>query len=150
LTVFAIPDRFLASRNTNVLVDVRGIEYQNAIDRLQRIGIVNGAGPNVFYPNRATQRAEYAVMTLNGLNLKDLRDVSAIKFVLGRRSAVTLNIRNAKGQIVKTLGKRDAIYQPGEQTWFGTAPPTPATHRRVVTPTSALRATSHATVSRPS
>jgi hypothetical protein len=122
LTVFAIPDRFLASRNTNVLVDVRGIEYQNAIDRLQRIGIVNGAGPNLFYPNRATQRSEYAVMTLNGLNLKDLRDVSAIKFVLGRRSAVTLNIRNSKGQIIKTLGKRNAVYQPGEQTlvWDGT------------------------------
>jgi hypothetical protein len=120
LTVFAIPDRFMASRNVSPLVDVRGAEYQSAIERLLRMGIVNGAAQSLFRPNQATKRGEYAVMTLNGLNLKDLRDVSAIKFVLGRPSTVTINIRNAKGQVVRTL-KQNTRYPAGEQTvvWDG-------------------------------
>ncbi|HEX8833935.1 MAG TPA: S-layer homology domain-containing protein [Abditibacteriaceae bacterium] len=120
LTVFALPDRFLAGRNAPVLVDVKGVEYQRAVDRLQTMGIVNGREPGRFYPGAATQRAEYAVMTLNGLNLKDLRDVSAIKFVLGRRSTVSLGVRNSAGREVASLIS-SKVFQPGEFTaiWDG-------------------------------
>lgn len=73
LTVFALPDRFLAGRNAPVLVDVKGVDMQGVVDRLQKMGIIHGDQPGVFHPGRSTTRAEYAVMTLNGLNLRDLR-----------------------------------------------------------------------------
>lgn len=120
MTVFALPDRFLAGRNAPVLVDVKGVEFQTAIDRLQKMGVVSGVQPGIFQPARPTQRAEYAVMTLNGLNIRDLRDMTAIKFVLGRRSTVTLNILNSQGKIVAPLVKGQP-YEPGEKTvvWDG-------------------------------
>ncbi len=123
LTVFALPDRFLAGRAAPVLVDVQGAEYETAIDRLQKMGIVSGTGPGRYGPSKATKRAEYAVMTLNGLNLKDLRDVSAIKFVLSRSSIVTLNILNSRGQLVASLLKKNQRFNPGEHTvvWDGRA-----------------------------
>lgn len=121
LTVFALPDRFLAGRAAPVLVDVTGAEYETAIDRLQKMGIVSGTGPGRYRPKSATKRAEYAVMTLNGLNLKDLRDVSAIKFVLSRSSTVTLNILNSRNQLVASLLKKNQRFNPGEHTvvWDG-------------------------------
>ncbi|MBV9866299.1 MAG: S-layer homology domain-containing protein [Abitibacteriaceae bacterium] len=120
MTVFALPDRFLAGRNAPVLVDVKGVEFQTAIDRLQKMGVISGVQPGIFQPARSTQRAEYAVMTLNGLNIRDLRDLTAIKFVLGRRSTVTLNILNSQGKIVAPLVK-NTVYEPGERTvvWDG-------------------------------
>jgi hypothetical protein len=59
-------------------------------------------------------------MTLRGLNLKDLRDVSAIKFVLARPSVVNVNVLNSNGRTVAALIKNQA-YQPGERTviWDG-------------------------------
>ncbi|HEX8551236.1 MAG TPA: S-layer homology domain-containing protein [Abditibacteriaceae bacterium] len=122
LTVFALPDRFLAGRNANVLTDVKGVDFQRAIDRLQAMGVVDGRGSNRYYPADATQRAEYAVMTLRGLNLKDLRDVTAIKFVLGRRSTVSMNIVNSAGKVVATLLKGQQ-FDAGEKTviWDGRA-----------------------------
>jgi hypothetical protein len=120
LTVFALPDRILAGRNASVLVDVRGNDYQIAVDRLQKMGVLQGRRQGLFYPNMPTQRAEYAVMTLKGLNLRDLRDITAIKFVLGRRSTVTLNIVNSRGQVVAPLVKSQS-FEPGERTvlWDG-------------------------------
>ena len=122
LTVFAIPDRFLAGRNSPVLTDVRGVDFQRAIDSLQRNGVIDGRGSGRYYPAEATQRAEYAVMTLRGLNLKDLRDVTAIKFVLGRRSTVSLNVYNNANKLVATL-LRSQQFDPGEKTviWDGRA-----------------------------
>lgn len=122
LTVFAIPDRFLAGRNSPVLTDVRGVDFQRAIDRLQKNGVIDGRGAGRYYPAEATQRAEYAVMTLRGLNLKDLRDVTAIKFVLGRRSTVSINVFNTANKLVATL-LRSQQFDPGEKTviWDGRA-----------------------------
>lgn len=120
LTVFALPDRFLAGRPGPVLVDVKGIEFQSAVDRLQQLGVVSGRQPGLFYPASATQRAEYAVMTLNGLNLRDLRDITQIKFVLGRRSSVDLVVQNSSGKVVANLVK-NTTFEPGEHTavWNG-------------------------------
>jgi uncharacterized repeat protein (TIGR01451 family) len=120
LTVFALPDRFLAGRAGPVLVDVKGIEFQSAVDRLQQLGVVSGRQPGLFYPASPTQRAEYAVMTLNGLNLRDLRDITQIKFVLGRRSAVDLVIQNSNNKVVANLVK-NTTFEPGEHTavWNG-------------------------------
>ena len=98
-----MPDRFLASKNGPILSDVKGIEFQTAVDRLKVLGVVDGRPGNRFYPASPTQRAEYAVMTLNGLNLRDLRDITQIKFVLGRRSIVNLTIQNQAGKNVAAL-----------------------------------------------
>jgi uncharacterized repeat protein (TIGR01451 family) len=120
LTVFALPDRFLAGKSGPVLVDVKGIEFQSAVDRLQSLGVVSGRARGMFYPAASTQRAEYAVMTLNGLNLRDLRDITQIKFVLGRRSIVNLSIVSPQGKTVAAL-VRNTTFDPGEQTavWNG-------------------------------
>jgi uncharacterized repeat protein (TIGR01451 family) len=120
LTVFALPDRFLAGKTGPVLVDVKGIEPQSAVDRLQNLGVVSGRARGLFYPAASTQRAEYAVMTLNGLNLRDLRDITQIKFVLGRRSTVNLTIQNSAGRSIVGL-IRNQTFDPGEHTaiWNG-------------------------------
>lgn len=120
LTVFALPDRIIGGRNAPVLVDVRGVEFQAAVDRLQKIGVVQGRESGLFYPTAPTQRAEYAVMTLKGLNLRDLRDVTAIKFVLGRTSTVNLSIVNSRNQVVANL-VRNGRFDAGERTvlWDG-------------------------------
>ncbi len=120
LTVFALPDRFLAGKTGPVLTDVRGTEFQSAVDRLQGLGIVSGRQGGLFYPAASAQRAEYAVMTLNGLNLRDLRDITQIKFVLGRTSTVNLTIQNAAGKNVAAL-IRNTNFDRGEHTsiWNG-------------------------------
>ncbi len=119
LTVFAMPDRFLASSNGPALRDVKG-ETQVAVSRLQQMGVVSGKSPGLYYPKQATERAEYAVMTLNGLNLRDLRDITQIKFVLSRRSAVSLVVQNAAGARVADLIRATA-FEAGEHTvmWNG-------------------------------
>ncbi len=123
LTVFAMPDRFLAAANGPALVDVRGAESQSAVNRLQQLGVVTGRAPGYYYPKESTQRAEYAVMTLNGLNLRDLRDMTQIKFVLSRRSAVSISIENAAGKRVADLVRQTA-FEGGEHTvmWNGKTP----------------------------
>lgn len=120
LTVFALPDRFLAGKSGPVLTDVRGNDFQVAVDRLQSIGVVSGRPGGLFYPAASAQRAEYAVMTLNGLNLRDLRDITQIKFVLGKPSTVNLTIQNAAGKTVAAL-VRNTNFDPGEHTaiWNG-------------------------------
>ncbi len=120
LTVFALPDRFLAGRNGSLLIDVRGSEFQSAVDRLAQMGVVSGRTPGYFYPKSSTKRAEYAVMTLNGLNLRDLRDITQIKFVLSRRSTVNLSVQDEKGRTVFNL-IRNTTMVPGEHTaiWNG-------------------------------
>ncbi len=120
LTVFALPDRIMAGRVGPVLVDVHGAGLQATIDRMDAMGVVSGREAGMFFPIAPTQRAEYAVMTLRGLNLRDLRDVTAIKFVLGRRSLVNLSIKNAAGQTVAQL-IRNVTLDAGEKTalWNG-------------------------------
>ncbi len=120
LTVFALPDRFLAGQNRPKMADVRGSEYQNAVERLSQIGIVQGYPDGQFHPVASTERAEYAVMTLRGLNLRDLRDGTQIKFVLGRASTVNLKIFDESGKTIATL-TRDIALEAGEHTvvWDG-------------------------------
>ena len=120
LTVFALPDRFLAGQNKAAMSDVRGSEYQGAVQRLSQIGVVQGRPDGLFHPVESTQRAEYAVMTLRGLNLRDLRDLTQIKFVLGRASTVNLSISDEGGRTVATL-TRNVTLDAGEHTvtWNG-------------------------------
>lgn len=120
LTVFALPDRFLAGSNVAPLTDVRGSEYQMAVERLSQIGIVQGYPNGLYRPADATQRAEYAVMTLRGLNLRDLRDITQLKFVLGRASTVNLSVADETGRTVATL-TRNTMLEAGEHTvvWNG-------------------------------
>lgn len=120
LTVFALPDRFLAGNNAAPLTDVRGNDYQMAVERLSQIGIVQGYPNGLYRPDAATQRAEYAVMTLRGLNLRDLRDITQIKFVLGRASTVNLSVADEMGRTVATL-TRNTTLEAGEHTvvWNG-------------------------------
>jgi len=123
LTVFALPDRILAGRQGAVLTDVKTPEAQASIDRLQKLGVVSGPEPGRFKPEAEAQRAEYAVMTLRGLNLRDLRDVTAIKFVLAQPARVTVSILNSLGRQVAPIVK-DKAYKAGEHTevWDGTSP----------------------------
>ena len=120
LTVFALPDRLLAGKNVAPLGDVKGTEYQTAVERLSQIGIVQGYPDGLYRPTDATQRAEYAVMTLRGLNLRDLRDITQIKFVLGRASTVNLSVADESGRTVATLTRNTSL-EAGEHTvvWNG-------------------------------
>ena len=120
LTIFALPDRFLAGQNVAPLTDVRGSEYQNAVERLSEIGIVQGYPNGLYHPTDPTGRAEYAVMTLRGLNLRDLRDITQIKFVLGRPSTVNLSVADEAGRVVATLTRNTSL-EAGEHTvvWNG-------------------------------
>jgi hypothetical protein len=141
LTVFALPDRILAGRTAPVMVDVKGTEYQTSIDRMQAVGVVQGREPGLYYPNQPTQRAEYTVLTLRALNLRDLRDMTAIKFVLGQRATVNLDILNSDDKVVASLIQNSA-FDRGEhaviwdgRTGTGFAPPGRYTY--VVTATAA-------------
>ena len=120
LTIFALPDRFLAGKNVAPLADVRGNEYQTAVERLSQLDIAQGYPDGLYRPTAATQRAEYAVMTLRGLNLRDLRDITQIKFVLGRASTVNLSVADEMGRTVATL-TRNTMLEAGEHTvvWNG-------------------------------
>jgi uncharacterized repeat protein (TIGR01451 family) len=122
LTVFALPDRILAGRPGVVMADVKDPEAQANIDRLVKMGVVSGREPGLFMPAAETQRAEYAVMTLNGLNLRDLRDVTAIKFVLAQKAKVSLSILNSMGRQVREIA-RDKDLDAGEHTavWDGSS-----------------------------
>lgn len=120
LTVFALPDRILAGNNGPILLDVKGGENQQAVERLRTLSVIQGRTRGWYYPASPTQRAEYAVMTLNGLNLRDLRDITQIKFVLGRKSTVNLTIQNAQGRSIAAL-IRNTTLEAGEHeaVWNG-------------------------------
>ena len=120
LTIFALPDRFLAGKNVAPMTDVRGTESQLAVERLSHIGIVQGDPSGLYRPKDPAQRAEYAVMTLRGLNLNNLRDITQLKFVLGRASTVNLSVADEAGRTVATLTRNTAL-DAGEHTvmWDG-------------------------------
>lgn len=119
LTVFALPDRFLAGVSAPRFTD---LDYGQSltIERLKQLDIVRGVAPGQFAPLQATRRAEYAVMTLKSLNLRDLRELTQLKFVLSRRSTVSLSVQNAAGERVADL-VRGTAFEAGEHTamWNG-------------------------------
>lgn len=109
LTVFALPDRILARRNGLILVDVRNPNTQQVLDDLASLDVVKGPGDGKFYPDRKTQRAQYATMVLRGLNLRDMRGSTAIKYVLARPSRVNLKVYNSANKVVATLADNKAL-----------------------------------------
>jgi len=119
LTVFALPDRFLAGINRPRFSDV---DYGQSltVERLKQLDITRGIAPGKYGPTQPTKRAEYAVMTLKGLGLRDLRELTQIKFVLSRRSTVSLYVQSAKGTRVADL-VRGTAFEAGEHTamWNG-------------------------------
>jgi len=119
LTVFALPDRFLAGVNRPRFSDV---DYGQSltVERLKQLDIVQGVAVGKYGPTQPTKRAEYAVMTLKGLGLRDLRELTQIKFVLSRRSTVSLYVQSAKGTRVADL-VRGTAFEAGEHTamWNG-------------------------------
>lgn len=119
LTVFALPDRFLAGASGPRFTD---LDYGQTltIERLKQLDIVRGVAPGRYAPLQATRRAEYAVMTLKSLNLRDLRELTQLKFVLSRRSTVSLTVQNAAGERVADL-VRGTAFEAGEHTamWNG-------------------------------
>ena len=120
-TVFALPDRIIEGRSKAPFVDVKGTEYQAAINRLNAMGVLEGTATGEYNPDAKTKRSEYTVMILRGLNLRDLRDVTAIKFLLNRRSVEKLSIRNSDGRTVATL-LNNVAKEAGEHValWNGT------------------------------
>jgi len=119
LTVFALPDRFLAGINRPRFSDV---DYGQSltVERLKQLDITRGVAPGKYGPTQPTKRAEYAVMTLKGLGLRDLRELTQIKFVLSRRSTVSLYVQSANGTRVADL-VRGTAFEAGEHTamWNG-------------------------------
>jgi len=119
LTVFALPDRFLAGVNRPRFTDV---DYGQSltVERLKQLDILQGTAPGQFGPGLPTRRAEYAVMTLKGLNLRDLRELTQLKFVLSRRSTVSLWVQDSAGRRVADL-IRGTSFDFGEHTamWNG-------------------------------
>jgi len=119
LTVFALPDRFLAGVNRPRFTDV---DYGQSltVERLKQLDITQGVGQGKFGPTQPTKRAEYAVMTLKGLGLRDLRELTQLKFVLSRRSTVSLYVQSANGTGVADL-VRGTAFEAGEHTamWNG-------------------------------
>ncbi len=137
LTVFAFPDRILAAKNGALLLDVKGIDNQMAVDRLAVLGVAQGRSKGLYYPASPTQRAEYAVMTLNGLNLRDLRDITQIKYVLAKRSLVNLSIRDA-GAAPSPTWCQTRLRILANTPRCGTGAVEAPTSLQAVTPTSAL------------
>ncbi len=119
LTVFALPDRFLAGMSAPRFTDV---DYGQSltVERLKQLDIVQGVAPGQYAPRQATRRAEYAVMTLKSLNLRDLRELTQLKFVLSRRSTVSLYVQDSSGVRVADL-VRGTAFEAGEHTamWNG-------------------------------
>lgn len=106
LAVFAMPDAMLTKRNFKVpMLDVRGDEYQAAVDRLEGLGVVGGVPGRAFHPDRSITRAESVKMVVLGVDLKDTRDSTRISYALAREALVTVIIKNEANAVMRTLVK---------------------------------------------
>lgn len=121
--VFALPEEFLARRTIMMpMLDIRGEEFQNAVDRLEGLGVVSGYPDRKFRPDSFVNRAESVKLVVLGANLKDHRDVTRITAVIARPAKVTVAIKDSVGKVVKTLMKGQQK-PPGDHTiaWDGRA-----------------------------
>lgn len=104
--VFALPESFVVKRAVMMpLLDVRGEEFQQAVDRLEGLGVVSGYPDRTFLPDRYVNRAEAVKMVVLGANLKDHRDVTRLTYVLSRPAKVSAYIKDPTGKPVKILAK---------------------------------------------
>ncbi len=106
LAVFAMPDTMLTKKNVKVpMLDVRGDEYQVAVDRLEGLGVLGGLPGRIFHPDRPINRAESVKLVVLGIDLKDTRDATRISYALGREALVTVTVKAEGGRVVRTLVK---------------------------------------------
>jgi len=63
-----------ATSNGRTFEDIQGLESQPAIEALAARGIINGAGPNTFEPDRSMTRAEFAAIVVRALGLLPVAD----------------------------------------------------------------------------
>jgi len=121
--VFAMPESFVVKRTIMMpLLDVRGEEYQNAVDRLEGLGVVDGYPDRTFRPDGFVKRSEAVKMVAMGADLKDHKDATRITIVLSRTAKLMAVIKGTDGKVVKTLVKNQQ--QPaGDHTmgWDGRA-----------------------------
>lgn len=59
--------------------DIKGTKYEGVVDRVARLGIINGISETAFAPNKSITRAELAKMIVYTKGLKDYADTSDIK-----------------------------------------------------------------------
>ena len=59
--------------------DVKGTKYEGVVDRVAKLGIINGVSENTFAPNKSITRAELAKMIVFTRGLKDYADTSGLK-----------------------------------------------------------------------
>lgn len=59
--------------------DTKGTKYEGVVDRIARLGVINGISEKAFAPNKSITRAELAKMIIFTRGLKDYADTSNLK-----------------------------------------------------------------------
>lgn len=59
--------------------DIKGTKYEGVVDRVARLGIINGMSETAFAPNKSITRAELAKMIVYTKGLKMYADTSEVK-----------------------------------------------------------------------
>ena len=59
--------------------DIKGTKYEGVVDRVARLGIINGVSDKAFAPNKSITRAELAKMIVYTKGLQKYADTSGIK-----------------------------------------------------------------------
>ena len=59
--------------------DIKGTKYEGVVDRVARLGIINGISETAFAPNKSITRAELAKMIVYTKGLQKYADTSGIK-----------------------------------------------------------------------
>jgi uncharacterized repeat protein (TIGR01451 family) len=104
VALFALPDVILARKKVAMpMLDVRGEEYQRAVDRLEGLGIVRGYPDRTFLPDADVSRAESTKMVVLASNLKEFRDRTQLTYVLSREAKVTVKVLDQNAAPVRVL-----------------------------------------------
>lgn len=59
--------------------DIKGTKYEGVVDRVARLGVINGVSEKAFAPNKSITRAELAKMIVYTKGLQKYADTSGIK-----------------------------------------------------------------------
>lgn len=59
--------------------DIKGTKYEGVVDRVARLGVINGVSEKAFAPNKSITRAELAKMLVYTKGLQKYADTSGIK-----------------------------------------------------------------------